>query len=836
MRLLKGDEAADELNHGEVVSRETPPSDEQSTESIVPAVGAFDYPAAWPAPRTTDQRWLASASDVWSDASLGHRGLAVLVVVALVEAKVTLAATGLAEAPPELSTRWGILRTTWEAKDPLQDTGARPIRGKLVAEPRRRLRAAARAESTAATARSDAGPSACSRSDPMIPRQAVPRLTLAFAACAAALLASPAPTIQSPAADALAKAKLEFEAERVEDGVLLLRSARAILAEQPSGKERDALAQEIQSLLLRKDPVAKFFDAARRDAATQLALSAKTYAAKNWYRTALELAQRAAALDETTSREWLLELELKGRDSSRLDDSASFLEWFEHGRETRSAPAFEKLDWGVQASFAKDQEPGSYLLSALRAKSHDLRFESALSLAPDGDAGFVFGFVSDSEFHLVAVSRVGDRFSLSVARHTPAGFEELSRVNAELGDLQPSDPPEQAAQTPLPLPLSVQVRGIRVEASIGSLATTASLPQSPPHGALGFVATPHADGFVARFDRCNVAASRYAPRAGWRAEGSAGGQDASTRSSESESQLRERLRAANTEHAEHRRSEVAARLLRDLRLDVLAFSDGPRRHKLMGELEALLAQIDPDEAAVRKGQEASARSLLEQGQSYSRRRWARAALAPLEIAAQLSDEVAGRKLAEARTAAGNQGSGGTPVTDEWFAKGTKFLSFGEWKLTPGSIASPKLDQASVGFASGKETGKSYSASMEMLVNCIPGKAGLVFGLKPTGEDYYLLELRHTPPYSALSLMHYNSVSGHFDGLLDRAFFTTDQERAGFVDVGVRVNGDRLEVWAGELCRAETRASTVDIAGRIGLFVSGNSPCKDPVVFRNLRVE
>ncbi len=44
MRLLNGDEAADELNHGEVVSRETLPSDEQSTESIVPAVGAFDYP------------------------------------------------------------------------------------------------------------------------------------------------------------------------------------------------------------------------------------------------------------------------------------------------------------------------------------------------------------------------------------------------------------------------------------------------------------------------------------------------------------------------------------------------------------------------------------------------------------------------------------------------------------------------------------------------------------------------------------------------------------------------------------------------------------------------
>jgi hypothetical protein len=53
---LERDEAADEVNHGQVVAGQAPPSDEQSTESHVPAVGAFDDPAPQLATCTADQR------------------------------------------------------------------------------------------------------------------------------------------------------------------------------------------------------------------------------------------------------------------------------------------------------------------------------------------------------------------------------------------------------------------------------------------------------------------------------------------------------------------------------------------------------------------------------------------------------------------------------------------------------------------------------------------------------------------------------------------------------------------------------------------------------------
>lgn len=86
MYMVERDEAGDELEHRQVVGGRPFPPNEQAPKSVVPAVRALDEPAARLAFRASKQRRLAPTSDVRHDAAGANSGLAVLVVVALVEA------------------------------------------------------------------------------------------------------------------------------------------------------------------------------------------------------------------------------------------------------------------------------------------------------------------------------------------------------------------------------------------------------------------------------------------------------------------------------------------------------------------------------------------------------------------------------------------------------------------------------------------------------------------------------------------------------------------------------------------------------------------------------
>ena len=88
MSLLKRDESAGELEHGEVVLRDSLPTDQKAAEPVVPTVRPLDDPATWLAANTSDERLLASTTDVRDDPSNSHRGFAVGVVVAFVQAQV----------------------------------------------------------------------------------------------------------------------------------------------------------------------------------------------------------------------------------------------------------------------------------------------------------------------------------------------------------------------------------------------------------------------------------------------------------------------------------------------------------------------------------------------------------------------------------------------------------------------------------------------------------------------------------------------------------------------------------------------------------------------------
>ena len=88
MSLLERDEPAGELKHGEVVLRESLPADQEATEPVVPTVRPLDDPATRLAANTSDERLLASTTDVRNDPANSDRGFAVGVVVALVQTQV----------------------------------------------------------------------------------------------------------------------------------------------------------------------------------------------------------------------------------------------------------------------------------------------------------------------------------------------------------------------------------------------------------------------------------------------------------------------------------------------------------------------------------------------------------------------------------------------------------------------------------------------------------------------------------------------------------------------------------------------------------------------------
>jgi hypothetical protein len=68
------------------------PADPESAIVVVPAVRAFNDPAARSAAHAADQRRFSSSADVWYDTSLSSFPLAVVVVISLVQTKMLGAA------------------------------------------------------------------------------------------------------------------------------------------------------------------------------------------------------------------------------------------------------------------------------------------------------------------------------------------------------------------------------------------------------------------------------------------------------------------------------------------------------------------------------------------------------------------------------------------------------------------------------------------------------------------------------------------------------------------------------------------------------------------------
>jgi|SRR5579872_1072980 len=76
------------MNESEVVGGLALVTNKQSSETVVPAVGSFDDPAAWLSATAAHERWFASASNVRNHAAITDLALGVCVVEAFVQAEI----------------------------------------------------------------------------------------------------------------------------------------------------------------------------------------------------------------------------------------------------------------------------------------------------------------------------------------------------------------------------------------------------------------------------------------------------------------------------------------------------------------------------------------------------------------------------------------------------------------------------------------------------------------------------------------------------------------------------------------------------------------------------
>jgi hypothetical protein len=287
------------------------------------------------------------------------------------------------------------------------------------------------------------------------------------------------------------------------------------------------------------------------------------------------------------------------------------------------------------------------------------------------------------------------------------------------------------------------------------------------------------------------------------------------------------------------RAEDAALRLRAARAGLEAVEDPAVRRRLERSVLGLLAELDPLDAEREKAFEAVARELLKPARAYQRRKWHRAALPLLEAVAAFSEKIGGKALAQSRDEV--EGGRGAPRPAEgiegWLKAGLTFAGGGYWKVQDGIAESPTLGLESLGLRSERRTAGPTRISIEVLASSAPSKAAIVFAMEPSknGDDYYILELRHERGFSQLRLLH-NAASGGIDEIVNQAVAMARAERADWTELWVELRGDLIRIGLADLESAETRSVTPDLDGVIGLFVSGDSPFKAPVRFRNLRIE
>lgn len=287
--------------------------------------------------------------------------------------------------------------------------------------------------------------------------------------------------------------------------------------------------------------------------------------------------------------------------------------------------------------------------------------------------------------------------------------------------------------------------------------------------------------------------------------------------------------------------EPAAAALRRALAQVAQLKKPSDRRTLQKKIENLLKSIDPRHASAGRSCAAASRALALAAEADIKRGWLRYArrltdaahrIVPGSAAEQrqalIAADQAGARDATSSTRGGS-------LFERWFREHDQPMGESGWTVSADRATSPPTRGRSIMIASSKSLdAKRYTLKVAVRATAAPGKFAVVFGL--TEElQYHLLELRSDLGFAELRLFRWDGRQMHEFG--SQLVTLTRAERSGWLPLTIEVDGQKVRGIVGdgiEEVRGTTRADK--IAGKIGLFVSGDSRHEKPIDFRLTDVE
>ncbi|MBK8976128.1 MAG: hypothetical protein IPM29_09390 [Planctomycetes bacterium] len=292
------------------------------------------------------------------------------------------------------------------------------------------------------------------------------------------------------------------------------------------------------------------------------------------------------------------------------------------------------------------------------------------------------------------------------------------------------------------------------------------------------------------------------------------------------------------------------------------------QERAIAELRGL---VDPLATARRERDVAAAAELTELARLYQRRRMWRRALDLLREAGRLDPEsvqkalpYAERKAAEAVTAAARvaagagerrgaagariaatTGGGGAELLPELLPGAvlprltTRYVSAG-WSLGASEVRSPRIEDGESALAIGASPEHGDERiEVEILIGDVPGSAALMFGVRDV-EDYYLLQLTHNATVNgrvgwvSVDLYRFAGQGGVLQALTSAEVPSSGATRSDWERIGAVVDGRIVTLEFAGRPVGRWECPTVP-HGSVGLYVSGNTPNREPVGFRRLTI-
>lgn len=608
---------------------------------------------------------------------------------------------------------------------------------------------------------------------------------------------------------AITKSKVQFEAGEAERAARLLRrTARDASKLFDPAARADALARLAESLD-EVDPLCARRQKGMAGAAKALLGAVEAYESRKWFRSALALCDDAARWDAAAADAVRRRIE-SSIVTGAVPPTPVRVDWSGGER------VFGGGDWLVEANSVRATELSKNREIFLSATQLPARIAARAELmigGYKGEAGLVLGYRDVSDFVVLAV-------------HWKKKLEAEWRVERRAGS---SYKPIAEGTFAVEKGKDELLVPVTVDSLQGGLAIQVGGQErrviSPP--AVGDVLRPGYFGLEAHSARGkrvelgwkNVEVATYglAPTSGLRSADEA-----------------QRIAAAQAEAGD---VEAAARTLFGGYALAFRIEDGTERKKQLAAIGAGLKELDPSFDATKRARLAASKKLVPVGMGYMRSKWFDTGLEILRDAADFGGSAAVRKLDESIARAGRSGG---DVMKKFMSRREQTSGKAEyrWRFVDDEFHSPKLvGRFSAGTRSARTLGKTARISFEVLADGPKAKGALMFGVRSVAEgtSYYVVELMHWGSYSSLFLYHYMPPEKVLKPIKEDVSYYSKKGRSQWIEVTVDFSPDRIAMRLEDNEWVDCGKPKAPTQGHVGFFVSGDSPFRDPVRFRNLRI-